>query len=699
MRLSSEHATRVARAGRRVAGFAGVFWAVVGALAAYVETSTFEYELVADGARGYARTVFAADESPEFHVRLIGRGRAETPSAAALQARVFDFWGEEAGAVRVEPDVSPAAVVLRPNVRGPGWFRLELTPREASAGFRLRRRVEDPLALESFNYLQFAVVPRPHSRTEVPDSPFGVDMAIGRHVGTAWKAALFELADWSGCRWVRERLDWAEVNPDPQTLQWEPYRSVVHEFSRRGFNVLETIENSPAWARANGNRSFPTNLAAAYDFARQAGSVMGRDVKAWEVWNEEDIAHFAKDPPDQYASFLKAMALGFKHAAQPPLVNLGPFARHPDVGGYADVLLANDVAPYVDAYGFHTYHPHEGQLFDRVLATHRAVATRLGFGDKPLWLTETGRVYARRTGNDISEAPDGQVNYVVRAYVTALAKNIGPVFGFIMRPHFEPAVQFGLVDSTLCPFPVYAALAVMTNQLGRAEYLGPVSLAKGEAHLFRNGSATTVVVFSATKGVLQLPPVAQDARAFDVMGQPIGLETNGGNTSAAMRGFPIYIRNSGWGTTSRPSENPPAAELRPSRGRELGKIVLRFHFPIENVALDTARTEEYWDGVASNWAPRGYTFQPGEQLDASVEVYNFSEVEQSGELNLQAPSGFVCEPERVMVRVAAQKMVTVKFALRTPKPADPQPVIISCRGTFPGDAIATVAAQWIARPN
>lgn len=635
------------------------------------------YEPVAAPSHAYLRMVFEQGEEPICAVRL------SPPTAGDLQAKIRDFRGHEVGGCTVEAGRSAGEYLLSPKVKAVGWYRIDLEMN----GQPVERRPGDEASMETYSFLPFAIVPRPERNRA---SPFGLDAAISSSRGFSREGQI-ELARLSGVGWIRDRLDWTSINPAPGDFQWGPARDVAAGAVSRGLKVLQVFQNSPAWTRLPGTsgNSYPTDLFAAFTFAKKSAEVFGESVAAYEVWNEHDIAHFATDPPDIYASLLKAMSLGYQSAAIRPLILLGPFARHPEVGGYAGILAANEVAPWVDAYSFHTYHPVKGGAFEEVLQTHLAVADQLGMAGKPVWLTEYAHPYARNTVPDPQQTMADQVNYFMQATAIAFARGVRPTFPFMMRPWFGGGPsQFGFLDSHYCPFPVFVALAVMCRQLGDAGFAGTSTSEDAQIFHFKNhGRPISLVVPDSPGDIVRIPDPGPDATATGAMGNPLAIDRESESPTVSSGGFPFYIANPAWQSVDAPAAGKVREPIPPPP-----PVVLLARYPRECVDFDEKREEIYWDGLASKWAPRGYVLAAPTDIDAEVDVFNFGPGTAQGEIQMRLPHGLTAEPEVAAVDVPSFQKQTVKF--RVTATAEAASGLWQVVGKVGGLAVSPSAARW-----
>ncbi|WP_145928618.1 putative Ig domain-containing protein [Termitidicoccus mucosus] len=658
-----------------------------------------EFDCIPAPGRAYAKAFFLPGETAETELRIRLLTDQQGIAGIVLDASVFDLWDNPAGTITV---TSAGAgqngydYILKPSVNALGWFRVELTLKIGGQSVRLKRRAKTTSS-ENYDFITFAMLPAPRTPEQTPDSPFGLMTALLAQPFCPISAQV-DLAAYSGARWARETVSWSRVNPGPGNYNWAANRQNITALAERGFHILGLIQTSPEWTHPAdaGLHVLPADLSAARDFARALALDFGPLVRAWETWNEEDIGAFSIDPPDRYAAVAKSLSLGLSSAATAPRVLLGPVARDPNAGDFAALLAANDLAPYLDAYSFHTYTPATSALFGATLETHLAAARQLGLGDRPVWLSETSLPYARNKVPAPTEAVPAmraQLAQMGASYMECIARNIKPVFWFIVRPYISTSTakpsQWGMVDTQLSPLPAYPAYAAMTRHLGAATYIGKVPLAAGAAWLFNDGRDEVAAVLPpAGAGEISLPSVAPEAEAFDVMGNPLALAPDGAGKKVAARGFIVYIKNPGWQNLAEPPEPPTGAAPRAP-----APVVMQALFPRKNMEPTTAPLEN-WDAVLANFSPRGYNYKAGEEIPFSLEIYNFGDTAAIGAVTAALPAGFSISPAGVVssVQVAPGARAAFDLTLKTPV-ADLSGMVVF-QGAFGNMPAVATASRW-----
>ena len=108
-------------------------------------------------------------------------------------------------------------------------------------------------------------------------SPIAMDVAMSWFYPAEKMEAVANLSALAGVNWVRDRLNWAEMEPvRGQFAKSNRYDASALAQSRAGLQVLQVDHISPTWANPNQKR-FPLDLRDAYRFYREmAGGWKGQ---------------------------------------------------------------------------------------------------------------------------------------------------------------------------------------------------------------------------------------------------------------------------------------------------------------------------------------------------------------------------------------------------------------------------------------
>ncbi len=378
--------------------------------------------------------------------------------ASATRWRLLDDRGRELRAGTLGPGGGSSPDRLFLGEPGPGWYRVEFDAADRTN-----------LAWTTAAVLRRLAAPVPG------DSPVCVDSA------TAWFAPedvphqqrLANLAALAGVNWVRDRLRWADLQPEPGplTAQRTTYDTAADIQHAAGLKVLQVFHDTPPWAReapAAGGR-FAPDLRHVFDFARALAVRFRGRVAAWEPWNEANIAMFGAHTVDQMCSWQKAAWLGFK-AGDPQLIVGWNVTAAVPTPAHTTGVLANETWPYFDTYNIHTYDwPHA--------YAHLWAPARAATSGRPLWITEADRGTPHLgQGPWFDQDPRLErlkAEWIAQSYACSLFAGARRHFHFILGHYHEPnGVQFGLLRLDGTPRPAYVALAAVGRCLAGARILG-----------------------------------------------------------------------------------------------------------------------------------------------------------------------------------------------------------------------------------
>jgi hypothetical protein len=637
---------------------------------------------------GTGLCVYTGSEKPVFKGTLTRTDGAWRE--ATVRAAVINFWGKTAASINLDAKADGSTLSFAGSAPSlpPGWYYLDLAVTDLDGKWTVTRQFDKRIVhpeMAQFMPPMFAVVPAPRPPEERQRSPLGVDTGVSSSYPDLLPNDLqVELAARLGVNWARDRISWEKIEPAEGTFDWDGsteannfYREGARvkenseNFHRHGLHVLQVFHGSPRWALPSGISSFnsaPDDLRDVYHWTKEAGTTLP-DVNAWEIWNEEDIAFFCSEPPDQYAAVLKAASLGFREAPNHPSVLNGPFARDPRVGDYFATLFANGIRPYLDDYSFHTYAPTDGGVLQQVLETNLALAAKEGFGKGQIWLSESGAGYLQTVPPATREGREDVVRYLMAAYPQFILAGIRPIIWFYLRPSPEEK-QWGLTDGNLEPFPAYQALAVMAHTLGEGTPLGRFSLGTATASLFQDGANEIAIVSSSgtTGGPVNLGSVPAGVHCLDVMGAPLAMPKNAaGEAVVDSSGWPFYVLGTAWkGRVTQAAKILPSMTVKQPAP---SGIVVRARYPRELIAVDSGQPIMNFDFLASKWAPRGYRVAAGGSIAASVEIYNFSSQPASGKVSVNLPTGFATTTAQEDFSVEPGGRQILAFAITAVDPA------------------------------
>jgi len=182
---------------------------------------------------------------------------------------------------------------------------------------------------------------------------------------------------------------------------------------------------------------------------------------AYEIGNEPDL-YFTPDLPDRMALTLKAAWWAIKSVQPKSRVLMPSLAARP--GPYAEMLLANRVASYTDAWNLHLYG--WAQDFSEGVAEHRQFLTRTTGKRLPLWVTEIGFAEFPAVPPPIPDVLLArQRAFFERVTVSAPFDAIAQQWAFVLGPQLEQGQDYGLNNADGSPRPALEALLELSRWL------------------------------------------------------------------------------------------------------------------------------------------------------------------------------------------------------------------------------------------
>jgi hypothetical protein len=266
-------------------------------------------------------------------------------------------------------------------------------------------------------------------------------------------ALYLDIAEDSGCTWLRIQLNWRTLQPRPgAAVDWRLWslEAVIDAARARGMRLLINVSHPPDWARPDDPR-IPADPEA---FGAFMGLLAGRfegKVAAWQVWNEPNIIAETNGviDPAGFLPLLKAGSEAIRDADSDALVVFPGLAPNsmmlPDLAmgnlWYLESVLAlngGEAREYFDVLAVHAYGAGNdpdtfwpGRLADnpgwteapefyfRSAAFVRTVMVNAGLEDVPIWLTEMGWPvgdYADTWGYGEWITEEMQAEYLLRAF-------------------------------------------------------------------------------------------------------------------------------------------------------------------------------------------------------------------------------------------------------------------------------------------
>ena len=312
-----------------------------------------------------------------------------------------------------------------------------------------------------------------------------------------------------GFNWVKQQVEWRVMEPENGNYQWGNTDRIVNGLTAHGLKPMFSVVKSPQWARpSTTDFNVEGPPADPQEFAEFLGAMAARykgRVKAYEVWNEQNLHYeWGNEPldPARYVTLLKLAYAAIKTADPEAVVISGaltPTGAPPpwaiDDYQYLEGMYQNGLKEACDAIGAHpsgynmppdadwqtwtqpglvfqgpVNNRHHSWSFKATMEGYRNIMLKYDDGGKTIWPTEFGWASSAQPSANYEYAADNsleqQAAYTVKAYQMGKAWGwVGVMFLWnlnfkVVAPGSEQA-QWGIVDQFWNPLPVYNALAAM----------------------------------------------------------------------------------------------------------------------------------------------------------------------------------------------------------------------------------------------
>ncbi|MGI9145708.1 MAG: hypothetical protein ACR2IK_04030 [Chloroflexota bacterium] len=310
----------------------------------------------------------------------------------------------------------------------------------------------------------------------------------------------------AGFGWVKHQIEWLAVEKTQGVYDWGEVDAAVDADVGAGLNAMLSIQHAPVFYRGPNSGLMPADPSTFQRFMQATASRYVGRVKAYELWNEENLAREAGPgnvDPVTYLPLLKAGYTGTKAGDSSAQVFLGALsptgANQPgvsmddvaylralyglnngEVKNYFDVLAAHlsgfsnppdctPAAPQCSLSGAWNTDP-SFFAFTR-LGQYRDVLNQAGDPNRQIWMTEFGydsstvAVPGYEYSTYISE--DAQARFLVQA--VQMARQTALVGGVIIWnlnfqmvvPQTDEKWGFAVLRADFTPRPAFSALASM----------------------------------------------------------------------------------------------------------------------------------------------------------------------------------------------------------------------------------------------
>jgi hypothetical protein len=441
------------------------------------------------------------------------------------------------------------------------WIALVVVGVVLLAGVTLASPSQAGVTLDEMTYLPFVARGFPR-----PESIFALELTLDTDNGGIPDAQELEPT------WVRSNgVRWAWVEPEPGERKWGWLGNVdarLIALSNAGFRNVLVVRSTPDWAQAvPGHECGPIKPENLDEFALFLTDLVNRykqppyNVKAWELWNEPDVAPNlvppgaaygcwgdASDPyygGGAYGQMLSYAYPAIKAADPGAQVVLGgllldcdpddpPPGKDCTPSRFLEGILLGGGGDYFDIANIHAYayyglpgDPVYPRIYNWNWAygesstaipekTNFVRQTLQNYGyQKPVFNTEAALDCTIGT----ADCYEVQAMYAVRAYAEAISLGLKTQSWYALQ---SPWKDSGLIFAPGSPKPAYYAYQTTVEELAGATYLGPVASYPGlEGYAFHGGALQIQVVWSADDAVHTVTLLAGTVRVIDRYGTEI----------------------------------------------------------------------------------------------------------------------------------------------------------------------------------
>jgi hypothetical protein len=375
-----------------------------------------------------------------------------------------------------------------------------------------------------------------------------------------------------GARYLRCAFSWNGIEPEPGRLEWRFWDQLVDEAERAGIELIPYVAYTPAWAAREPREFWRQPPRDPELYARVVFEAVRRyrgRIRAWEIWNEPDLAEYWQGSVAEFAALVRRAAAAMRRADPDAVIVLGGMSR--PVGPFLHALLeTHRIDRWVDVVAMHAYpeswHAERAEtVFERWLALTAALAARRAPLD--LWLDEMGYADYRLAPDKASlwgtpvhyryeHTPEYAATFLFKAFAQALASERVSLAGWYRIDDFPESEtrlgvdrvhhHLGLVDAAGRPKPALGALRFFNRLLGGPSRVHPApSTARAPAQavvrVFERQDGEVVVVgwlrsseaheVASRSGLLEdprrethavgLPCQAAGVRFYDAQGRPV----------------------------------------------------------------------------------------------------------------------------------------------------------------------------------
>jgi hypothetical protein len=283
----------------------------------------------------------------------------------------------------------------------------------------------------------------------------------------------------AGVQAVRLPIRWTTIEPEPGKWDFTKVDRVVRALRNSHIELLPILMSVPPWASGVDPaevKGFPDTFRAKrvedwQEYVRQVVMRYHKEIRYWEIWNEENGEDFYKPLPNagEYVGILKAAHDTIRTIDPKAMVVLGglqmngiipnPWSQI-NVENFLQKIYDAGGKPYFDVVNIHPYvlaTKEQGPAYAAKLVRDTVlVMEKNGDGQKPLCITETGL----GTGNGVTEQI--QAEHLTGIYEEIMKiPQVKAIYWFLLRDMDKSVCggedSMGLISTTGRRKPAFAA--------------------------------------------------------------------------------------------------------------------------------------------------------------------------------------------------------------------------------------------------
>jgi hypothetical protein len=290
----------------------------------------------------------------------------------------------------------------------------------------------------------------------------------------------------AGVQAVRLPIRWTTIEPERGKWDFTKVDRVVRALGDARIELLPILMSVPSWASGINPaevKGFPDTFPAKrvedwQEYVRQVVMRYHKQIRYWEIWNEENGEDFYKPLPNavEYVGILKAAHETIRAVDPKAKVVLGGLQMNGVIPNpWSPIKVENFLQkiydaggkPYFDVVNIHPYvlaTKEQGPTYAAKLVRETLhVMEQNGDGQKPLWITETGV----GTSNGVTEQM--QAEHLAGIYQeVAKIPQVKAICWFLLRDMDRSVCgsedSMGLISTTGRRKPAFAAFAKVARQ-------------------------------------------------------------------------------------------------------------------------------------------------------------------------------------------------------------------------------------------